>query len=211
MRAQVQWQCRVGSSSSSTGAVSQPITVQVSSKGCRGSWAVAHSHCTLCISVSQWHLTSLSSALKGVFSPTVYGEIYPGAAGNGAEGKAVPQASTDEWTQSSGRSSKSVTSSLSHHLVSAKLLSQAQQHSKVMALLSCHCPFMGNKPQAFGVFSPCEQKLGFYSLGKCLHPAPEGRKPSGLWYNSFSLISAALIRQSSSGSSLPLSSSILSR
>lgn len=56
-----------------------------------------------------------------------------------------------------------MTLSHSHHL------GQAQQHNKVMALLVCHCPFLGQNHQTLGVFSPREQKLGFHSLVKRLH------------------------------------------
>lgn len=69
----------------------------------------------------------------------------------------------------------------SHPLGQCKAaLSQTQQHNQVMALLSWHC--LGNNHQTLVVFSPWEQELGFHSLVKCLHPAPEGRNPSGLWY-----------------------------
>lgn len=142
-----------------------------------------------------------------------------------AERKAVDCASAvHRWslTRCSRRHSNLVICSLSGddlgQYCSANLLCvRGKQHDEAMSLLSCHCPSLGKKlsnpslPTPSWVSSPCLQEVGSPSLVKCLQLTPAQRKFSCMLYNSFCFISAAVIRQSSSVSSLLCTSLITSR
>lgn len=92
---------------------------------------------------------------------------------------------------------------------------RGEQHNEATSLLSYHCTFLRKKKKlpSFweSVFPPCLQRLGSSLLVKCSQLEPPGRKFSCLQYNSFCLVSSAVIRQSSSVYPLPLTSLIISR